>query len=447
MDISALSRVPPQNAEAERSVLGSMLLDKEVIPIVTELLRNDDFYREDNKEIYEAILDLFDHGEPIDLITVSDQLKTRGSLEKAGGLEYLAALADAVPTTSNVKYYAGIVEEKSVLRKLIKASSEIIEMGYGEADEASYVLDKAERNIFDVLQKRNTRGFTHIKDVLVDTFNMLEKLYNNKGKFTGVPTGFTDLDEYTSGFQKSDLILIAGRPSMGKTALALNIAQYAAVHYKIPVAVFSLEMSKEQLVTRMLCSEVMIDSQRMRTGRLDDEDWKKIAISLGPLSEAPVYIDDSAGITITEIRAKSRRLKLEKNLGLVIIDYLQLMQGGGRSENRQQEISEITRSLKILAKEINVPVITLSQLSRAPETRTEHRPVLSDLRESGAIEQDADIVMFIYRDELYNPDTDKKGIAELIIAKHRNGSTGTVELKWLGEYTKFANLETHRQYN
>ncbi len=447
MDISVLSRVPPQNAEAERSVLGSMLLDKEVIPIVTELLRNDDFYREDNREIYEAILDLFDHGEPIDLITVSDQLKTRGSLEKAGGLEYLAALADAVPTTSNVKYYAGIVEEKSVLRKLIKASSEIIEMGYGEADEASYVLDKAERNIFDVLQKRNTRGFTHIKDVLVDTFNMLEKLYNSKGKFTGVPTGFSDLDEYTSGFQKSDLILIAGRPSMGKTAFALNIAQYAAVHYKIPVAVFSLEMSKEQLVTRMLCSEVMIDSQRMRTGRLDDEDWKKIAISLGPLSEAPVYIDDSAGITITEIRAKSRRLKLEKNLGLVIIDYLQLMQGGGRSENRQQEISEITRSLKILAKEINVPVITLSQLSRAPETRTEHRPVLSDLRESGAIEQDADIVMFIYRDELYNPDTDKKGIAELIIAKHRNGSTGTVELKWLGEYTKFANLETHRQYN
>ncbi|MDD5603743.1 MAG: replicative DNA helicase [Eubacteriales bacterium] len=445
MDMNSLNRIPPQNVEAERSVLGSMLLDKEAIPVSTEILKSGDFYREDNREIFEAILELFDHGEPIDMITVSDQLKKRGTLDRTGGIAYLAELADSVPTTSNIKHYAGIVEEKSLLRKLIKASSDIVEMGYADSEEASDILEKAEQSIFNVLQKRSGKGFTHIKDVLVEAFNMLEKLYNSKGKYTGIPSGFIDLDDRTSGFQKSDLILIAGRPSMGKTAFALNIAQFAAVHYKIPVAVFSLEMSKEQLVTRMLCSEVMIDSQKMRTGRLDDEDWKKIAISLGPLSEAPVYIDDSAGISITEIRAKCRRLKLEKDLGLVIIDYLQLMQGsGGRNENRQQEISEITRSLKILAKEINIPVITLSQLSRAPEARTDHRPLLSDLRESGAIEQDADIVMFLFRDEFYNQDSEKKGIAEIIIAKHRNGPTGTIELKWLGEYTKFANLETRR---
>lgn len=321
------------------------------------------------------------------------------------------------------------------------ASSEIINMSYEASDEISMILDNAERSIFDILQKRGSKGFYHVKEVLIDAFNRLEELYNNKEFITGVPSGFVDLDYKTSGFQNSDLILIAARPSMGKTALVLNIAQHAAIYKKIPVAIFSLEMSREQLVNRILCSEALIDNQKMRTGNLEDEDWDKIARTLGPLSEAPIYIDDTPGVSVMEIRAKCRRLKLEKNLGLIVIDYLQLMQGRGRIENRQQEISEISRSLKILAKEINVPVIALSQLSRAPEARSDRRPVLSDLRDSGAIEQDADMVMFIYRDDYYNQDTDKKNIAEIIIAKHRNGSTGTVELVWLGQYTKFGNLK------
>ncbi|AUS95075.1 replicative DNA helicase [Clostridium thermosuccinogenes] len=444
MDIGSLGRIPPQSIEAEQSVLGSMLLNRETIPIVTEIIKPEDFYREDNKEIYEAILDLFDRGEPIDLITVSEQLKLRGTMDGIGGLEYLTYLANSVPTTANARHYAQIVEEKSILRNLIKASSEIVNMGYEASEEVNYVLDKAEKSIFDILQKRNLKGFTPIKEVLVETFNKLEELYNNKGHVTGIPTGFSDLDFKTSGLHNSDLILIAARPAMGKTAFALNIAQHAAVHEKVPVAIFSLEMSKEQLVNRMLCCEAMVDSQKMRTGKLEDDDWQKVAKALGPLSEAPIYIDDTPGVSVMELRAKCRRLKLEKGLGLVVIDYLQLMQGRGKSDSRQQEISEISRSLKILAKEINVPVITLSQLSRAPEARTDHRPMLSDLRESGAIEQDADIVMFLYRDDYYNPDTEKKNIAEVILAKHRNGSTGTVELVWLGQYTKFANLEKFR---
>lgn len=441
MDISALGRIPPQNIEAEQSVIGSMLLDKEVIATATEILKAEDFYREDHKEIFEAILDLFERAEPVDLITISDQLKERGSLDAVGGLEYLANLAAAVPTTANARYYARIVEEKAILRRLIKTANEISATGYEASEDVSSILDKAEKSIFDIAQNRNSRGFTPIKDILVDTFNRLEELYNSKGFITGVPTGFVDLDYKTSGLQNSDLILLAARPGMGKTAFMLNIAQYAAVHKQIPVAIFNLEMSKEQLVNRMLASEVMIDSHKMRTGKLDDDDWQKIARALGPLSEAPIYIDDTPSISVLEIRAKCRRLKLEKNLGLVIIDYLQLMQGRGRSENRQQEISEISRSLKILAKEINVPVITGSQLSRAPEARSDHRPMLSDLRESGAIEQDADIVMFLYRDDYYNPGTEKQNISEVIIAKHRNGSTGTIELRFFGEYTKFANLK------
>jgi replicative DNA helicase len=444
MDIGNLGRIPPQHNEAEQSVLGSMFLDKEVIPVITEVLKGEDFYREDHREIFEAIMDLFDKGEPIDLITVSEQLKLRGTLEAIGGLEYLTNMASAVPTTANAKYYSKIVEEKSILRKLIKASSEIVNMGYEAADEASVVLDRAEKNIFDILQKRNMQDFSPIRDVLVDTFNKLEELYNNKGNITGIPTGFKDLDFKTAGLHNSDLILVAARPAMGKTAFALNIAQFAAVHSKVPVAIFSLEMSKDQLVNRVLCCEAMVDSQRMRTGKLEDEDWQKIARALGPLSEAPIYIDDTPGTSIMEIRAKCRRLKLEKNVGLVIIDYLQLMQGRGRTENRQQEISEISRSLKILAKEVNVPVICLSQLSRAPEARTDHRPILSDLRESGAIEQDADIVMFLYRDDYYNPESEKKNIAEVIIAKQRAGATGAIDLAWLGQYTKFANLEKFR---
>lgn len=446
MDIGALGRVPPQSLEAEQSVIGSMLIDKEVIPVVMELLKPEDFYRPDHREIYEVIIELFDRAQPIDLITVSERLKLHGKLELVGGLEYLSNIATAVPTTANIKNYSKIVEEKALLRKLIKASSDIVDLGFNASEEVSYILDKAEQNIFDILQKRSSQGFVPIKDVLVDTFNKLEELYNNKGNITGIPTGFTDLDFKTSGLHNSDLILIAARPAMGKTAFALNLAQNAAVQSHVPVAVFSLEMSREQLVNRMLCGEAMVDSNRMRTGKLEDNDWQKVAKALGPLSEAPIYIDDTPGVSITEIRAKCRRLKLEHNLGLVIIDYLQLMQGSRtKSDNRQQEISEISRSLKILAKEINVPVICLSQLSRAPEARTDHRPILSDLRESGAIEQDADIVMFLYRDDYYNPETDKKNIAELIIAKHRSGSTGTIELVWLGQYTKFANLEKFRQ--
>lgn len=439
--MDAIGRIPPHNIEAEQAVLGCMLLDPDVIPTVTELVKSSDFYRDDHREICEAIFDITERAGPVDIITVSEQLQSRGTLDAVGGLDYLAAITSAVPTTANARHYAKIVEEKSLLRKLIKAASEISAASYEASEEAVFVLDRAEKSIFDILQKRSTQGFTHIKDVLLDTFIKLEELYNSKGFVTGVPTGFTDLDYKTSGLQNSDLILIAARPGMGKTAMALNIAQYAAVQKHVPVAIFNLEMSKDQLVNRMLCSEVMVDSHKMRTGKLEDEDWNKIARALAPLSEAPIYIDDTPGVSVMDIRAKCRRLKLEKNLGLVVIDYLQLMQGRGKTESRQQEVAEISRSLKILAKELNVPVITMSQLSRGPESRTDHRPMLSDLRESGAIEQDADIVMFLYRDDYYNPDTEKKNIAEVIIAKHRHGSTGTVELRWFGEYTKFANLK------
>lgn len=446
MDINALGMVPPHNIEAEQAVLGCMLLDSDVIPTVTELIRSSDFYREDHREICEAITDIVEKAGPVDIITVTEQLQQRGTLEAVGGMDYLASITSAVPTTANARHYAKIVEEKSLLRKLIKAASEISGMSYEATEEAEYVLDKAEKSIFDIIERRSTQGFTHIKDVLLETFNRLEELYNSKSPITGIPTGFTDLDMKTAGLQNSDLILIAARPGMGKTAMALNIAQYAAVQKHVPVALFNLEMSKDQLVNRMLCSEVMVDSHKMRTGKLDDEDWNKIAKALGPLSEAPIFIDDTPGVSVMDIRAKCRRLKLEKRLGLVVIDYLQLMRGRGRAENRQQEVSEISRSLKILAKELNVPVITMSQLSRGPESRNDHRPMLSDLRESGAIEQDADIVMFLYRDDYYNPDTEKKNIAEVIIAKHRNGSTGTVYLKWFGNYTKFANLERDEVY-
>ncbi|MFA6308759.1 MAG: replicative DNA helicase [Clostridia bacterium] len=445
MDIGAIGRIPPQNTEAEQSIIGSLLLDKDALPVVLEIIKPADFYKESNREIFEAITDLFNRNSPIDLITVSEQLKSRGTLDGVGGIEYLTKIATSVPTTANVKHYAKIVEEKSLLRNLIRASSEIVNMGYEAADEASLVLDRAEKSIFDIMQKRNSKGFLHIKDILVDAYDKLEELYNNKGNITGIPTGFIDLDNMTAGFQNSDLILVAGRPSMGKTAFALNVAQHVAVNTSKTVAIFSLEMSKEQVVNRILCGEAMVDSQKLRTGKLEDEDWCKIAASTGPLSDSPIYIDDSATSSIMEIRAKCRNLKLKKDLGLVIIDYLQLMQGKGRSENRQQEISEISRSLKILAKEINVPVITVSQLSRAPESRSDHRPMLSDLRESGAIEQDADLVMFIYRDDYYNQDSDSKNKAEIIIAKHRNGPTGVVELAWLGQFTKFANLAKKEQ--
>lgn len=437
-----LGKVPPHDQEAEQAIIGSMLTDKDAVISAIEVLKSDDFYREDNKIIYEAIASLYSRAEPIDIITVKAELEAMGKFDQVGGLEYLAQLPEKVPTTANATKYIKIVEEKSTLRRLIKTANEIIELGYSPLEDVDDIMEGAEKKIFNIMQEKNQKGYAPIKDVLVESFTKLEELYNRKQHITGVPTGFFDLDYRTAGLHNSELILIAARPAMGKTAFALNIATYAALKGNVPVAVFSLEMSKEQLVNRILCSQAMVDSNKVRTGKLEENDWNKLAEAIGPLSEAEIYIDDTPGINITEIRAKCRKLKLEKNIGLVVVDYLQLIQGSGkRTGSREQEISEISRSLKILAKELNVPVIALSQLSRAAEQRPDHRPMLSDLRESGAIEQDADIVMFLYRDEYYNKESEKRGIAEVIIAKHRGGSTGTIDLGWRGEYTKFINLE------
>ncbi len=437
-----LGKVPPHDIEAEQAVLGSMLTDQDAVSSSIEKLKEEDFYREDNKAIYSAMYNLYNRSEPIDLITVKSELETMGKLDKVGGIEYLATLPDKVPTTANANKYIKIVEEKSTLRKLIKTANEIVELGYDPAEEVEDIIDGAEKKIFNLIQDKTQKGYTQIKDILVDSFNELEALYNRKQHITGVPTGFADLDYRTAGLHGSEFILIAARPAMGKSAFVLNIATHAAVKAKVPVAIFSLEMSKEQMVNRILCSEAMVDSNKVRTGRLEEEDWAKLAGAIGPLSEAGIYIDDTPGISIMEIRTRCRKLKLEKNIGLVIIDYLQLVQGSNkRMGSREQEIAEISRSLKILAKELNVPVIALSQLSRAVEQRPDHRPMLSDLRESGSIEQDADIVMFLYRDDYYNEESEKKNIAEVIIAKQRSGSTGTVDLMWLGNYTKFVSLE------
>ena len=436
-----LGKVPPNDVEAEQAIIGSMLTDKDAVISAIEVLKPDDFYREDNKTIYESILNLYNRSEPIDIITVRSELESMGRLDNVGGLEYLAELPEKVPTTANAMKYIKIVEEKAALRKLIKTANEIIELGYNPTEDVDDIMEGAEKKIFNIMQDKDQKGYSPLKDVLVESFTKLEELYNRKQHITGVPSGFTDLDYRTAGFHGSELILIAARPAMGKTAFALNIATNAALRANVPVAVFSLEMSKEQLVNRILCSESMVDSNKVRTGKLDEDDWTKLAETIGPLSEAEMYIDDTPGINIMEIRAKCRKLKIEKNIGLVVIDYLQLIQGTNkRNGSREQEISEISRSLKILAKELDVPVIALSQLSRAAEQRPDHRPMLSDLRESGAIEQDADIVMFLYRDDYYNEDSEKKNIAEVIIAKHRGGSTGTVELLWLGNYTKFVNI-------
>ena len=437
-----LGKVPPHDLEAEQAIIGSMLTDRDAVISAIEILKEEDFYREDNKAIYTAILNLYNRAEPIDIITVKSELESMGKFEQVGGLEYLAELPEKVPTTANAMKYIKIVEEKSTLRRLIKTANEIIELGYSPTEDVEDIMEGAEKKIFNIMQEKNQKGYAPIKDVLVESFTKLEELYNRKQHITGVPSGFTELDYRTAGFHGSELILIAARPAMRKTAFALNIATNAAVKANVPVAVFSLEMSKEQLVNRILCSESMVDSNKVRTGKLEEDDWTKLAGAIGPLSEAEIFIDDTPGINITEIRAKCRKLKLEKNIGMVVIDYLQLIQGSNkRGGSREQEISEISRSLKILAKELDVPVIALSQLSRAAEQRPDHRPMLSDLRESGAIEQDADIVMFLYRDDYYNQDSEKKDIAEIIIAKHRGGSTGTVELLWLGSYTKFVNLE------
>ena len=439
-----LGKVPPHDIEAEQAVIGSMLTDQEAVYAAIERLKPEDFYREDNKQKYTAILNIYNKAEPIDIITLKAELSSMGKLDAVGGLEYIVELPEKVPTTANVDRYIKIVEEKSLLRNLIRAANEILSSGYAQEDDVENIVDHAEKKIFDVMQKKSQKGYTTIKDVLVESFTKLEELYNQKEHITGVPTGFAELDKKTAGLHGSELILIAARPAMGKSAFALNIGSYAATRANVPVAIFSLEMSKEQVGNRILCSEALVDSNNVRTGELNDEELGKLAETSGELSQAPIYIDDTPGISVMEIRAKCRKLKLEKNIGLVIIDYLQLIQGSGKTSSREQEIAEISRSLKILAKEIEVPVIALSQLSRAVEARPDHRPMLSDLRESGSIEQDADIVMFLYRDDYYNEDSEKKNIAEVIIAKQRAGSTGTVDLAWLGKYTKFANLEKYR---
>ncbi len=437
-----LGKVPPHDIEAEQAILGCMLTDRDSVISAIEVLKAEAFYREDNKAIYSAILGLYSKSEPIDIITVKAELVETGNFERVGGLEYLASLPERVPTTANVEKYIKIVEEKSMLRKLINTSNELVALGYNETEEVDNIMDMAEKKIFDLASKKNTKGYTAIKDVLVESFAKLEDLYNSKGRLSGTSTGFTDLDSKTSGLHDSDLVIIAARPAMGKSAFAINLGTNVALQSGKGVVIFNLEMSKDQVGNRILCSEAMVDSNKIRTGLIEDDDWVKLASTLGRLSEAPIYIDDTAGISIMEIRAKCRKLKLEKDIGLIVIDYLQLIQGSGnKNTSREQEISEISRSLKVLAKELNVPVIALSQLSRSVEKRDDKRPMLSDLRESGAIEQDADIVIFLYRDDYYNPDSEKKNVAEVILAKHRGGSTGTVDLAWLPSYTKFANLD------
>ena len=440
-------KVPPHDIEAEQAILGCMLTDKDSVIDAIEVLKEEAFYREDNKAIFSAILSLYSKSEPIDLITVKAELIENGNFERIGGLEYLASLPEKVPTTSNVQKYIKIVDEKWMLRSLVNSANELISLGYNETEDVDILMDMAEKKVFELTQKKNSKGYTSLKDVLVESFGKLEELYNQKGRISGLSTGFMDLDLKTSGLHNSDLIIVAARPAMGKSAFAINIATNVAVQSGKGVVIFNLEMSKDQVGNRILCSEAMVDSNKIRTGQIEDEDWVKLASTLSRLSEAPIYIDDTAGISIMEIRAKCRKLKIEKDIGLIVIDYLQLIQGSGkRNSSREQEISEISRSLKILAKELNVPVIALSQLSRGVERRDDKRPMLSDLRESGAIEQDADIVMFLYRDDYYNEDSEKKNIAEVILAKHRGGSTGTVDLAWLANYTKFASLETKRDF-
>ena len=445
IEAHVLGRIPPHSLEAEQSVLGAMIINKEAINIAIEQIHPEDFYKEANKEIFKAIIELFNRNEPVDLITLSEELKRRGNLENIGGVTYLADLSGGVAITSNIKYYCDIVEEKSILRRLIQSCDEIMGKSYEDSEEVGSIIEQAEKNIFDITQGRHREGFSPIKEVLLDSFSRIEEMAANQGQLTGLTTGFIDIDNKLSGMQKSDLILLAARPSMGKTALGINIAVNSAIKANASVAIFSLEMSKEQLVQRMISSVAHVDLQKIISGRLAEDEWIKIINAMAPLSQSEISIDDTAGISLMEMMAKCRRLKIEKGLDLVVIDYLQLMESSGRQENRQQEISTISRGLKGLAKEMECPVVALSQLSRAPELRSDHRPILSDLRESGAIEQDADVVMFLYRDEYYHEDSDKKNIGEVILSKHRNGPTGVIELVWKGEYTKFLNKENIRQ--
>ncbi len=435
-------RIPPQNIEAEQAVLGAIFLEPSSLTVTSEVLIPEDFYRSAHQKIFNVMLKLNDEGKAVDLITVTEDLAATKSLEEVGGVTYLGELAGSVPTAANVEYYARIVEEKSLLRRLIRTATNIAQEGYSREDEVDELLGEAEKNIMAVAQRKNSGSFENIKDVLVRTYDNIEVLANRKGDVTGIPTGFAELDRMTAGFQRNDLIIVAARPSVGKTAFALNIAQNVATKTDENVAIFSLEMGAEQLVMRMLCAEGNINAQNLRTGALTDEDWRKLTMAMGSLSNAGIYIDDTPGVRIGEIRAKSRRLKQEHGLGMIMIDYLQLIQGNGRSgENRQQEVSEISRSLKALARELEVPVIALSQLSRGVEQRQDKRPMMSDIRESGSIEQDADIVAFLYRDDYYDKESENKNIIEIIIAKQRNGPVGTVSLAFVKEYNKFVNLE------
>ena len=442
MDEAFIKKVQPNSPEAEKSVIGSMLMDRDAIIEVADVLVKEDFYQNTNGILYEAMVELYREGKPVDLITLQNKLKEKQVPESIQSLDYIRELVEAVPTSANAKQYAGIVREKSILRKLIKVTEKITADCYLGKDEFSTILEETEKDVFHLLQNASGReDFVPIRDVVLNTLDQIEEASKNKGKITGIPTGFTDLDYKLTGLHPSQLLIVAARPAMGKTAFVLNIAQHVAFRQNVPVAIFSLEMSKEQLVTRLMSMEAMIDSQLIRTGELEDQDWEKFMGSAAVIGHSPLIIDDTPGHTIAEIRSKCRRYKQAQGVGLVIIDYLQLMAGNGKSESRQQEISEISRSLKALAREIDAPIIALSQLNRAVDSRTDHKPVLSDLRESGSIEQDADVIMFIYRDDYYNPDTEKKNLAEIMVAKQRSGSTGSIELAWLGQYTKFANKE------
>ena len=440
--MDATLKIMPHSIEAEQSVLGSMIIDKIAIGSAVEVLSKEDFYKETHKTIFSAIVDLYYKDSGVDIITLTEKLRANNQLEIIGGITYITELSASIITTSNVQSYIDIVKDKSTLRKLIRASNDIIENSYNKQDNVLDVIETAEKRIFDISSNRDTSDFEAMGTVLERGFLEIEKLFINKGQTTGIPSGFYDLDAKTSGFQKGDMVLIAARPSMGKTTFALNIAENAALRSGKKVAIFSLEMSKEQLAYKLLCSEARVDMLKLRTGNIDDKDWENLARASGPLGSAKIFIDDTAGITVMEMRSKCRRLKIEHGIDMIIIDYLQLMAGSKGTENRQQEVSEISRSIKALAKEMQCPVIALSQLSRAPEARSDHRPMLSDLRESGSIEQDADIVMFLYRDEYYDKETEDKNIAECIISKQRNGPVGTVRFSWMGQFSKFGNLDT-----
>ncbi|MGE7094088.1 replicative DNA helicase [Lysinibacillus sp. NPDC048646] len=437
-----MDRVPPHNREAEQSVIGAIFLEPQALITASEILLADDFYQNAHKKIFETMLRLSDQGKAIDVVTVTEELSAKKEIEDVGGLSYILELANAVPTAANVAHYAKIVEEKALLRRLIRVATKIVEDGYTREDEVEALLGEAEKKMMEVANRKNAGDFKHVKDVLVETFDNIEQLQSRKGDVTGIPTGFRDLDHITAGFQRNDLIIVAARPSVGKTAFALNVAQSVAVQARENVAIFSLEMGAEQLVMRMLCAEGNIDAQVLRTGALTNEDWGKLTMAMGSLSNSGIFIDDTPGVRINEIRAKCRRLAQEHGLGMILIDYLQLIQGSGKpGENRQQEVSEISRSLKGLARELKVPVIALSQLSRGVEQRQDKRPMMSDLRESGSIEQDADIVAFLYRDDYYDKESESKNMIEIIIAKQRNGPTGTVTLAFKKEFNKFINVD------